>query len=316
MNPKEMEKLQAEYYELLAQKEALKEIVPARMFNGLTNLGAFMAQCSPKNTRMPGFKQAIGILPKDSIVRKNVSSYRFRDDKQILYKYVSKNRAPDLTEHNLLYCDTIENCRKGTWGDPTETVFFDMADIILAENKEAYELLNGILKAKGLPKYDQKEIFDNTLDAIGKKRICCMSKSPFIKEMWEWKGNDEALCFPIDVRGLAFYEIEYSDAKIDPQPYVDMMINMIRDATEGKASRYRVQNLYNELSALSYLSLCKKKTKRDDGLRWDVQQECRMFPEKFYSLGDKKDCYINLEKRVGKAITYSDYLDQLEKDLK
>ena len=308
----EKEKLEADYYELLAQKEALEEIVPAQMFNGLSNLGTFLAQCSPKNTKMPGFRQAIGVLPKDSLVKQNVSLSRFKEDKQVLYKYVSKKHGSDLTEHNLLYCDTIENCRKDTWGDPTETVFFDMADIILAENKEAYELLNRILKAKGLPKYNQEEMFNNTLDAIGKKRICCMSKSPFIKEMWDWKGNDDALCFPINVQGLPFYEIEYSDSKIDPRPYAEMMIDMISDATKGKASRSRVQNFYNELSALTYLSLCKKKTKRDDGLRWDVQQECRMFPEQFCSLDDKIDCYVNLKGRIGEPITYVDYLEHTE----
>ena len=126
--------------------------------------------------------------------------------------------------------------------------------------------------------------------------------------MWEWKGNSDALCVPINVQGLDFYEIEYSDDKINPYPYLLRLFNLLYDAFNGKASRRTVQPLYDELSALTYLSLCKKKTKREDGLRWDVQQEYRMFPEQLYSLGDKTDCYVNLEGRIGKPITYDDYL--------
>ncbi len=135
-----------------------------------------------------------------------------------------------------------------------------------------------------------------------------MSKSPYIEELWEWKGKQDALCFPIDVSGLAFYNIKYIDEKIDSTPYIDEMSEMISDAKMGKASRNRVQKLYDEFYALSYLSLCKKKTKKDDGTRWDVQQECRMFPEELESFKEKENCYLNLKGRVKTPYTYEDYL--------
>ena len=308
MNQEEIESILAMRDIIIEKAKSTSGVVSDQAINGLTNLGRLMVACSPKNTPMPSIKKILKVLPKNSTIRHSIASSRFNTNEQTLYKYISKKYSNDLIGHNLLYCDTIVNCREGTWGDPKETVFDDISDIINVNDNEGFSLLNEILNSKGLPSYDQEKAFRQLLDAIGNKRICCVSKSPFIKEMWEWKGNNDALCVPINVRGLDFYEIEYSDDKINPYPYLLRVLNLIYDAFNGKASRRTVQPLYDELSALTYLSLCKKKTKREDGLRWDVQLEYRMFPEQLCSFNGKTDCYLDFRGRVGEPITYEDYL--------
>lgn len=308
MNQEEIDSLLAIRDKIVDKAKSTPGFVSDQAYSGLTNLGKRMVECSPKNTPMPSIKNVMKVLPKDSAIKQSIASSRFNSNEQTLYKYISKKHSADFIEHNLLYCDTIANCREGTWGDPKETVFDDMSDIINANDDEAYSLLNEILNSEGQPSYNQEQVFKQLLDAIGNKRICCVSSSPFIKEVWEWKGQYDALCVPINVQGLDFYRIEYSDDRINPYPYLLRFFNLLSDAFNGKASRRTVQPLFDELSALTYLSLCKKKTKREDGVRWDVQQEYRMFPEQLCSFNGNENCYINLKGRIGKPITYEDCL--------
>ncbi len=284
------------------------DMVPTQTKNGLNKLGSFIRDCYLEQKSLPSIEIVYNRLPKRSQLRKDLESLRFKADRQILYKYVQKDYSDDLQLRQLLYCSTIKQCRIGEWGDPAETVFFDIRDIMTGSGSEDYEMFNNILDSNGLPRYDPESIVHKLIESIGEKRICCMSSSPFIKEMWEWKGESNALCFPIDVTGLPFYKMFYSDEKIDPKPYEEQMKDMFADAIRGKASRKKVQSLYNEFNALTYLSICKKKTKRDDGIRWDVQKEYRMFPEKFESLDGKKDCFVSMKERVLPPITYKDYL--------
>ncbi len=278
-----------------------------RTLNGLNNLRRFMLECYSDRGKLPKFDILIKKLPKDSLVKQSITSSRFNRNETVLYKYINKKYSDDLIIHNLLFCDTIKNCREGTWGDPFETVFYDMMDLFYSNNKNLCDVNDELLRQINIYRESIETLFNKTIDALGEKRICCMSKTPYIKEMWKWKGNEDALCVPINVTGLDFYKIEYTDSKIDFSPYAYKMYNLILDAMEGKVSRNQVKILYNEFLALTYLSLCKKKIMKDDDIRWDVQQEYRMFPEDLLSYKGMESCFIDLNGRVGKPITYEDF---------
>lgn len=271
-------------------------------YMSLIEVRKIITEYGGKEADLDNLRKTFKRIDKNCKIRQIAENEGFMIKPRMLYKYTSKEHADDLLDKEMLYCGTIGDYRKGEKGDQKEMTLWSITDLITEGNEDMVDMLNRMLKEEGKPEFNPSQIMEEIDDKLVKKHMSCMSSSPYIEKMWDWCGNEDGICIPINVKGLPYYKAIYGDEKDDFSDEKEEMLIVLMEAFYGNVNKKKIRELCDRMKAVTYISICRKTTD------WDYQEEYRMFVEdKDLQIIEGKS-YFPVKGRVKKPITYEDYL--------